>query len=130
MVILAAEKQRLGGIPANSPGFENWEEEFYNRLAPYLREEFPRGRIEEMLTALLPPGEPASTVEKIMNRLRHLWEGNRRTAEERRRTRVKHIDLESGKMIWYDLDETQAGINRRTGTERREGQMPAGFVLE
>ena len=119
LALLAAEKQRLGGIPANSPEFENWEEEFYNRLAPFLREEFPQGRIEEMLTALLPPDESGGTVEKIMNGLRHLWEGDRRTGEERRNARIKHIDLESGKMIWYDLDETQAGINLRAGRDRR-----------
>ena len=119
MVILAAEKQRLGGFPANSPDFENWEEKFYNRLAPYLREKFPGGRIEEMLVAMLPSGDSGDTVEKIIMKLRYLWEGDRRAGDERRNARIKHIDLESGKMIWYDQDETQAGINRRTSSERR-----------
>lgn len=119
MALLAAEKQRLGGIPDNSPEFENWEEKFYDRLVPYLREEFPRGRIEEMLRALLSPDDSGDTVERIMKKLRFLWEGDRRAGEERRNARIKHIDLESGKMIWYDLDETQAGINRRTSRDRR-----------
>ena len=119
MALLAAEKQRLGGIPDNSPEFENWEEKFYNGLAPYLREEFPRGIIEEMLTALPPADDSGDSVEKIMNKLRYLWEGERRTGQERRDTRVRHIDLESGKMIWYNPDETQAGINLRTGRDRR-----------
>ncbi len=119
MALLAAEKQRLGGIPDNSPEYKNWEKEFYNRLAPFLREGFPRSGIEKMLTVLLPPDEPGDTVEKIMNRLSYIWEGDRRTAEERRKTLIKHIDLESGRMIWYDLDETQAGINRRTSRDRR-----------
>ncbi len=119
MALLAAEKQRLGEIPDNSPEFKNWEEKFYNRLVPYLREEFPRSRTEEILLPLLLPDDSGDNVEKIMNKLRHLWEGDRRAGEERRNARIKHIDLESGKMIWYDLEETQAGINRRTKKERR-----------
>ena len=119
MALLAAEKQRLSELPDNLPEFENWEEIFYNRLAPYLREQFPQGRIKEILTALLPSDDPDDTVGKIMNKLRHLWEGDRRAGAERRNARIKHIDLESGKMIWYDLDETQAGMNHRTSSERR-----------
>ena len=119
MALLATEKQRLGEVSDDSPEFENWEEKFYDRLVPYLREEFPQGRTEEILLPLLLPDDSGDNVEKIMNKLRHLWEGDRRTGEERRNARIKHIDLESGKMIWYDLDETQAGINRRTSRDRR-----------
>lgn len=119
MALLAVEKQRLDEISGNLPEFENWEEIFYNRLAPYLREQFPHGRIKEILTALPPSNDPDDTVEKIMNKLRHLWEGDRRAGAERRNARIKHIDLESGKMIWYTPDETKAGINVRTGSERR-----------
>ncbi len=98
---------------------QSWEEEIFSRLTPYLRSEFPEQAIIALLTALRSGKDFNNELQGTLGKLRRFWESERRSSEDRRKEPVQTIDLESGKLIWYDHDESLCGFNRRSGLDRR-----------
>jgi hypothetical protein len=119
IALLTEEREKYSGEGAGKLDRGSWEEYVFERLTPYLRIEFPKERIKTLLTALQSPEDFDHALQKILSQLKQMWEGERRTGKDRRLTPIQHIELESGKFIWHDVEQTQCGFERRTGEDRR-----------
>jgi hypothetical protein len=120
IAILTEEREKHSGEKAGKLDPGSWEEYVFERLAPYLRIEFPEESLKTLLATLQSPDDFDRAVEGILSELKQIWEGERRTGKDRRKEHIQHIELESGKFIWHDVDQTQCGFERRTGKDRRD----------
>ncbi|MFC1484664.1 hypothetical protein ACFL6Q_06435 [Candidatus Neomarinimicrobiota bacterium] len=119
IAILTQEREKYSGEGAGKLDHAKWEEFIFERLAPYMRIEFPKARVEALLTALQSPDDFDQALKQILTQLKQMWEGERRVGEERRSEAIQRIELESGKFIWHDVDHTECGYERRVGKDRR-----------
>ena len=120
ITILAEGKRELRSTREEPSEGGRWEEEIFDRLTPYLRSEFPEKAIAAILAALQSGEDFNNILQGTLGKLRRLWESERRSAEERREQLVRTIELESGKLIWYDKDESLCGFDQRAGLDRRQ----------
>lgn len=119
IAILSEEREKYSGEGAGEPDQGSWEEYIFNRLAPYLRIEFPQERVEALLSTLKSSDDFDHALQQVLSQLKQIWEGERRTGKDRREELIQRIELESGKFIWHDVNQTRAGFDRRTGKDRR-----------
>jgi hypothetical protein len=119
IAILTEEREKYSGEGAGKLDHARWEEYIFERLAPYMRIEFPKDRVKTLLSALQSPDDFEHAVRQILTQLKQMWEGERRAGKERRSEPIQRIELESGKFIWHDEDQTKCGYERRAGKERR-----------
>ncbi|MFC1619810.1 hypothetical protein ACFL45_07680 [Candidatus Neomarinimicrobiota bacterium] len=119
IAILTEEREKYSGEGAGKLDHASWEEYFFERLAPYLRIEFPRERVKTLLSTLQAPDDFDQALKQILTQLKQMWEGERRVGQERRLEPIQRIELESGQFIWHDVDHTKCGFERRAGKDRR-----------
>lgn len=119
IAILTEEREKYSGEGAGKLDHGSWEEYVFDRLAPYLRIEFPKERVQSLLATLQSPDDFDQAVGEILSQLKQIWEGERRAGQDRRSDLIQRIELESGKFIWHDVGQTRCGFERRTGKERR-----------
>ncbi|UCH63246.1 MAG: hypothetical protein JSU77_01990 [Fidelibacterota bacterium] len=120
IAILTEEWEKYSGEGAGKLDHARRVEHLFDCLAPYMRIDFPKDRVKTMLSALQSPDDFGHTLEQILTQLEQIWEGERRSGRDRRSESVRHIELESGKFIWHDVDQTRCGFEHRTGEERRD----------
>lgn len=120
ITILAEGKRELRSTREKPSERGRWEEEIFDRLTPYLRSEFPEKAIAAILAASQSGEDFNNALQETLGKLRQLWESERRSSEERREQLVRTIELESGKLIWYDKDGSLCGFDQRSGLDRRQ----------
>lgn len=120
IAVLTEEREKFSGEGAGKLDHASWEEYLFERLAPYLRIEFPEERVETLLSALQSPDDFDHAARQILTQLKQMWEGERRTGQERRSEAIQRIELESGRFIWHDVNYTKCGFERRAGKDRRD----------
>jgi hypothetical protein len=120
IAILNEEREKYSGEAAGNLDEGSWEEYVFTRLAPYLRSEFPQARLKSLLSTLKSPDDFDQALKQVLLQLKEMWESERRTGKDRRSELVQRIELESGRFIWHDVDQTNCGFERRTGKDRRD----------
>lgn len=120
IAILSEEREKYSGEDAGKLDRGSWEEYVFDRLMPYLRIEFPKERVAALLAELKTADNFDQALKQVLSELKQIWEGERRTGKDRRNDLVQRIELESGKFIWHDVDQTRCGFERRTGEDRRD----------
>lgn len=120
IAVLSEEREKYSGEDAGKLDKGSWEEYVFDRLMPYLRIEFPKERVEALLAELKTADNFDQALNQVLSELKQIWEGERRTGKDRRNDLVQRIELESGRFIWHDVDQTRCGFERRTGKDRRD----------
>jgi len=119
IAILTDEREKYSKESTGIKDNAGREEELFNRLAPYMRIDFPKDHVKTLLSDLQSTDNFADALDQILAKLEKIWEGERRGDKDRRSEQVQRIELESGKFIWHDVRHTRCGFERRTQKDRR-----------
>ena len=117
--IIAALARALTELPAphDAPdGDASWEEALYDGLRPYLRDNFPGAEVAAIVSSL---GAEKDAAAEAVQALRLLWTDERRAQRDRRIQPGERIELESGKVIWYNEKQETTGFDHRSSADRR-----------
>ncbi len=116
MAALARARTELPA-PHDAPhGGASWVEALYNGLRPYLKDHFPGDDVAAIVGRL---GAEKEAADEAVQALRLLWTDERRTSGERRVRPGVRIELESGKVIWYNEKQETTGFDTRSSADRR-----------
>lgn len=119
IAILTDEREKYSREDTGITDNAGRDEKLFNRLAPYMRIDFPKDRVKTLLSDLQSPDNFADTLDQMLAKLEKIWEGERRGERDRRSEQFQRIELESGKFIWHDVKQIRCGFERRTQKDRR-----------
>ncbi len=114
--VLARARTELPA-PHDAPdGDASWVEALYDGLRPYLRDNFPGAEVSAIVSSL---GAEKDATDEAVQALRLLWTDERRTRRDRRIQPGERIQLDSGKVIWYNEKQETTGFDLRSSGDRR-----------
>ena len=116
MAALARARTELQALHDPTDGDASWVESVYNGLRPYLKDHFPGDEVAAIVDRL---GAEKEAAAEALQALRTLWTDQRRTNRDRRIQPGELIELDSGKVIWYNEKQETTGFDLRSSADRR-----------